>query len=352
MNNGWIKLHRKSLDNEIFRHDRTAWHVFETLLILCDTTSGSWSGGMYQLSDNVGELKPTVYKAILRLEKAGMINRLVNARYTVYNISNWKDYQYNGKQRVNSEETASNTLTRIKNKELRTRSTNVLVKEQVFDCYKLFIKLFDKNENTYKLTPARKSKLQTRIRQSGVEQVKQAIENTANSDFHRGDNDRGWTADFDFIIRSQEQIEKLATMNEKNKLKRRKDNAITEVGNQMATKWQPKVTTGKVRLGKVNKKAESLLLEIIEIVNPLEKITANRIKLINRRLKENNESEILQAAQRFSKSKWHIENKQMSIDNLIRDSKFDKWLTESSTKKMSLLERTIMEREKQNALTK
>lgn len=352
MNNGWIKLHRKSLDNEIFRHDRTAWHVFETLLILCDTTSGSWSGGMYQLSDNVGELKPTVYKAILRLEKAGMINRLVNARYTVYNISNWKDYQYNGKQRVNSEETASNTLTRIKNKELRTRSTNVLVKEQVFDCYKLFIKLFDKNENTYKLTPARKSKLQTRIRQSGVEQVKQAIENTANSDFHRGDNDRGWTADFDFIIRSQEQIEKLATMTEKKLLMSNENGAYTEVGNQMATKWQPKVTTGKVRLGKVNKKAESLLLEIIEIVNPLEKITANRIKLINRRLKENSETEILQAAQRFSKSKWHLDNKQMSIDNLIRDSKFDKWLTESSTKKMSLLERTIMERERKNALTK
>lgn len=139
---------------------------------------------------------------------------------------------------------------------------------------------------------------------------------------------------------------------EKKLLMSNENGAYTEVGNQMATKWQPKVTTGKVRLGKVNKKAESLLLEIIEIVNPLEKITANRIKLINRRLKENNESEILQAAQRFSKSKWHIENKQMSIDNLIRDSKFDKWLTESSTKKMSLLERTIMEREKQNALTK
>lgn len=124
MQKGWVKLHRKILENDIFRHDRTGWHVFETLLILCDTKTGTWSGGMYQLADACNELKPTVYKAILRLEEAGMINREVNSKYTVYNISNWVGYQADGKQSVNSEETESNTLTRIKNKELR--NTNVL----------------------------------------------------------------------------------------------------------------------------------------------------------------------------------------------------------------------------------
>ena len=114
----WVKLHRKTIENEIFRHDFTAWHVFEVLLIICDKDKGVWSGGMYQLVDLTGIQKPTLYKAILRLEKAGMINRGVNGRYTRYNICNWSIYQANGKQRVNSRETLGNTLTRIENKEI------------------------------------------------------------------------------------------------------------------------------------------------------------------------------------------------------------------------------------------
>ena len=155
----------------------------------------------------------------------------------------------------------------------------------------------------------------------------------------------------------RDDVAELKKIEEPRWLKRRKDNAVTDDGTQTVHKRTDNGTLGKVRLGKVrldkvNKKAESLLLEVIEIVNPREKTTANRIKLINRRLKENSESEILQAAQRFSKSKWHIENKQMSIDNLIRDSKFDKWLTEASNKKITSLDKLIMEKEKQNALAK
>lgn len=126
MNNGWIRLHRQVLENEIFRHDRTAWHVFEVLLVLANKNTGQWSGGTYQLAELCGINKPTLYKAILRLEKANMINRVVNTRYTVYNIVNWCVYQADGKRSVNAKETQSNTLTRIKNKELRN-STNVLL---------------------------------------------------------------------------------------------------------------------------------------------------------------------------------------------------------------------------------
>lgn len=125
MNNGWIRLHRQILENEIFRHDRTAWHVFEVLLVLANKNTGQWSGGTYQLAELCGINKPTLYKAILRLEKANMINRVVNTRYTVYNIVNWCVYQADGKRSVNAKETQSNTLTRIKNKEIN--STNVLL---------------------------------------------------------------------------------------------------------------------------------------------------------------------------------------------------------------------------------
>ena len=42
-----------------------------------------------------------------------------------------------------------------------------------------------------------------------------AIENTSKSEFHQGDNDRGWTADLDYITRSYENVEKLAALETK-----------------------------------------------------------------------------------------------------------------------------------------
>lgn len=142
MKNGWIKLHKKIIDNEIFRHDRTAWHVFETLLILADTKTGKWSGGMHILSDLCNLNRNTLYKAIKRLEKDKMVNTSVNSRYTVYNICNWSDYQTGGKHLgklpVNAEETPSNTIKRTKNKELRTMTTSYGKPEinEMFDYWK------------------------------------------------------------------------------------------------------------------------------------------------------------------------------------------------------------------------
>lgn len=126
--NGWIKLHRKTLKNPIFRHDKTAWHVFETLLIVVDHQTGQWDGGRYQLS-GLCELKPTTtYKALKRLENAKMVTLKPNNRYTIISICKWFEYQVDNNIpsniKVTSKEHQSNTLTRSKNKELKI-PTNV-----------------------------------------------------------------------------------------------------------------------------------------------------------------------------------------------------------------------------------
>jgi len=72
-------------------------------------------------------------------------------------------------------------------------------------------------------------------------------------------------------------------------------------------------------------RARALLPQLIEIVNPKEKMTAERLRVLNGRLGDYTEEEILQSATAFSKSEWHKKNKQMSIDNLIAPSKFGKW---------------------------
>lgn len=223
---GWVKLHRKVLDNEIFRHDRTAWHVFETLLILADSNNGKWSGGMFQLSHFCNIERGTLYKAVQRLEKAGMVNRSVNTKYTVYNILKWQEYQGNGKQLVNSQythgkqlvnagETAGNTLTRNRSKNIELESNKVELQEQVRQAYDFYVEKFVKDTSKYKLTDKRKAKIRARVKDAGLDMLKKAIDNTSTSNFHRGDNERGWEADLDFIVRSYEQVEKLATMKER-----------------------------------------------------------------------------------------------------------------------------------------
>lgn len=82
---------------------------------------------------------------------------------------------------------------------------------------------------------------------------------------------------------------------------------------------------------KINKKVgelKSQLESIIALVNPKEKPTEDRQRLLNARLKEYSFGEIENAARAFSKSEWHRENGQMSIDNLLRPSKFGRWYTE------------------------
>lgn len=72
-----------------------------------------------------------------------------------------------------------------------------------------------------------------------------------------------------------------------------------------------------------------LLQQIIEIVNPKEKVIETRLKDLNGRLREYTPEEIIAAAKVFSESEWHKENKQMSVDNLLRPSKFGRWYAQA-----------------------
>lgn len=129
MSAGWVKLHRQVMTNEIFRHDRTAWHIFQVLLLVCDKKTGKWSGGRFQLADLCNENPATTYKALKRLEKAKMVTLSSNNKYTTIYICKWKDFQDTGNtssnNKVTTGEQLGNTLTRIenKNKEVLLRNT-------------------------------------------------------------------------------------------------------------------------------------------------------------------------------------------------------------------------------------
>lgn len=64
----------------------------------------------------------------------------------------------------------------------------------------------------YKLTDKRKAKLKSRLQDCGADMLIDAIDHARADYFYNGDNDRGWKADLDFIIRSYENTEKLANL--------------------------------------------------------------------------------------------------------------------------------------------
>ncbi len=76
--------------------------------------------------------------------------------------------------------------------------------------------LVNQAKKTYRLTPKRRNKLQTRLHDAGYDMVKKAIINCSGSSWHRGDDPKsgGWYAHLDWICNSYERVEDWATRNE------------------------------------------------------------------------------------------------------------------------------------------
>lgn len=220
MNSGWIPLWRKSLQNEVRRFDHTAWYVFETLLMLCDHDSGTWKGGRKQLAAICGLNHNTTYSAIKRLKKHKMITLSSNTNYSTISICNLDKYSINGntKRQHASNTPATRQQHSNNNKEIiNNKNTRPVSNETARSIYLFYLEQFNQSEARYKLSEARKLKLNARLRDAGPEQLKKAISAVAASPFHMGDNDRGWKADLDFIIRSYEQVERFANEQTENK---------------------------------------------------------------------------------------------------------------------------------------
>lgn len=217
--NGWIKLHCKTLENDVFLRDPMAWRIFEYLLLRAymNRPQGRVVTSSYKIGNALYVTRSTVYKAVARLKNAKMVTTSVTGRATTYYICNWDNYQqegsYSSTRSVATEYPLGSALNKnkIKNKENISRVSDETA-TRINELYELYLTEFETTAERFKFTPARKVKLRARVKDAGFDLVAQAIRNTAASAFHRGENERGWRANLDFIIRSYEQIEKLAAL--------------------------------------------------------------------------------------------------------------------------------------------
>jgi hypothetical protein len=71
----------------------------------------------------------------------------------------------------------------------------------------------EKFGSNYQPTKGREAKLKLRLKSFSIEQILTAVDNLYQSPFHRGQNDKGWRADVDFLIRNDEQVDKWLNVN-------------------------------------------------------------------------------------------------------------------------------------------
>jgi hypothetical protein len=142
---GWIKLHRKLLENPIIKNPQLLQLAIYCLLNAnhkpkkafwgkdeIDVQKGQFITGRYELAKDL-KCKPiTIYKRMLRLSKTDFCNIKSNNKNTLVTIVNWELYQsdetesnINSNNKVTTKEQQSNTTKNVRSKEVKKESKDI-----------------------------------------------------------------------------------------------------------------------------------------------------------------------------------------------------------------------------------
>lgn len=230
MQQGWLKIHRKILDNFLWE-DRPfskgqAWidlillanHENKKIIFdgnAIEVKRGEKITSIRFLSERWGWSTTKTKKFLNVLQNEKMLTYKSNSKNTVYSIVNYNDYQekqeYKNntevtqkKHRSNTEVTQKNTNKNDKNDKNDKNILNNLSND------KLFVPLIQKwNElpdaitkiSTLKKDTQRYKMLTQRVSEYGVDKVLEAIEKIKQSSFLQGSNNKGWTITFEWFVR-------------------------------------------------------------------------------------------------------------------------------------------------------
>ena len=211
---GWIKLHRKILDNPIIFKDKDYLAIWIYLLLNAThkeipalfkgkkiiLQKGQLITGRKSISKQLDISESKTYRVLNAYKSEHQIEQQISNRNSLITIVNWDKYQITEQQieqQVNSNRTASeqqvNTNKNIKN-----------IKNEII--YNNIVKIF--NEKCFnlskikKVTDKRKKAIDKFLKEYTQEQFEEICIKANESNFLTGKNERGWKADFDFLLRT------------------------------------------------------------------------------------------------------------------------------------------------------
>lgn len=219
MTKGWIKLHRKFIDWEWYS-DVPTKVLYIHLLLDADHKGRKWKGkdiqkgqcvvGRKALAEKTGLSERQVRTALEKLKETGEILCEATNKYTLVTIVNYELYQgYEGDERPTDVQQMSNkcptdvqqmsTNKNIKNeKNIRNiRNINISYVE-IIDLYHSLCPSFP---HIRTISEGRKKAIKARLNTYSIEDFKTLFEKAEASDFLKGNNNRNWSADFDWLIK-------------------------------------------------------------------------------------------------------------------------------------------------------
>ena len=230
MQQGWLKIHRKILDNFLWE-DRPfsrgqAWidlilianHEDKTTIFngnVVEIKRGQKMTSLRKLSDRWGWSITKTKKFLEVLQSEKMLTYKSNSKNTVYTIVNFNNYQEKQEYKNNTKITQkeNRNKTEKNQKETNKNDKNDKNDKNIFNNLsndKLFVPLIEKwNElpdtiskiSTLKKDTQRYKMLSQRINEYGADKVLEAIEQIKRSSFLLGKNDRGWTITFEWFVK-------------------------------------------------------------------------------------------------------------------------------------------------------
>jgi len=208
---GWISLHRKLLENPIFKNYKLlqvflycllkASHKEHDLMIgdsIVKLKTGQLATGRKAISLATGLTEQNVRTSLAKLEKLGILTIKPTNKYSIISITNWDQHQQSNQQ-VTSSQPASNQQVTTNN---NVNNENKKIPYQfIVDIYHEYCPALPK---VVKITDKRKTQIKKLWnddeRHQGGDFWRWYFSSVKHNPHWMGENDRAWTADLDFLI--------------------------------------------------------------------------------------------------------------------------------------------------------
>lgn len=187
-----------------------------------DGNGNEYYHSMRAIAEATGLSYRQVRDAAKKAQDAGLINvRQGFVPGTNNKTTFWSTNSQNGDSEVNKTATSevNKTATSLIYKNKRDKTKRDIGKGEKLNSnpeiervYQHYLERYGTTAGRYKLTDKRKAKLRSRLADCGADMLCEAIDHARDDYWYNGDNQRGWKADLDFIIRSYENVEKLANL--------------------------------------------------------------------------------------------------------------------------------------------
>lgn len=215
----WIKLHTALRDNAVYQ-DPAAKVVFFHLLLIADD-DGKGRISRFKTSLEL-RMKPSTFVSALKrcVEKYKICDTESDNGSTSFYLKNWSKYQTLGDNQIDTKSTdnrhqidSKSTLYKEKNKNKSRKENKIKDISSGRDVAEHLISVFNQAAGkNYSPTSKRCKLISDRLGSFPSEQLEKAAMNVAKSPFHMGKNDRGWSADPDWLFRNDENVDKMLNL--------------------------------------------------------------------------------------------------------------------------------------------